>query len=93
MYLLHCHAGAWRQPQPHDWRDRNRSAEMGLAQGVQEAVLTGRLWRGLIDNYLRLMTIALVEVDLHSQITPTAIGEMQGEILYGIIQESYEHTS
>ncbi|MCB0185930.1 MAG: radical SAM protein, partial [Caldilineaceae bacterium] len=42
----------------------------------------GRLWRGLTDNYLRVMAIA-EDVDLHNQITPLRLTQIEGDVIAG----------
>ncbi|MEZ4861293.1 MAG: tRNA (N(6)-L-threonylcarbamoyladenosine(37)-C(2))-methylthiotransferase MtaB [Caldilineaceae bacterium] len=43
----------------------------------------GRLWRGLTDNYLRVMAIAAEDVDLHNQITPLRLTQIEGDVIAG----------
>ncbi|MEZ4662511.1 MAG: tRNA (N(6)-L-threonylcarbamoyladenosine(37)-C(2))-methylthiotransferase MtaB [Caldilineaceae bacterium] len=45
----------------------------------------GRLWSGLTDNYLRVMAVAPAEANLHNQITPTRLDELNGDTLFGTI--------
>lgn len=47
----------------------------------------GRLWSGLTDTYLRVLAIAPADVDLHGVITPVRLDEVQGDTLFGIIDE------
>ena len=46
------------------------------------------LWAGYTDNYLRVMAHAPVQVDLHSQITPTRLDSLHDDTLLGSIIRS-----
>lgn len=56
-----------------------------LWEGVGEPLTDqpGCLWRGLTDNYLRVMAVAPTGVELHNVVTPVYLQEVQGEILFG----------
>jgi len=43
----------------------------------------GQLWSGLTDNYLRVSVVAPEGVDLHNQLLPVQITELQGDLLQG----------
>lgn len=43
------------------------------------------LWSGLTDNYLRVMTVAPAEVDLHNRLAPTLLTELRGDTLFGAL--------
>jgi threonylcarbamoyladenosine tRNA methylthiotransferase MtaB len=45
----------------------------------------GRLWRGLTDNYLRVMAVAPEGQVLHNTITPVRLDELQSDTLFGTI--------
>jgi threonylcarbamoyladenosine tRNA methylthiotransferase MtaB len=43
------------------------------------------VWSGLTDNYLRVLTAAPPDVDLHNQITPVRLIRLDGDSLWGEI--------
>jgi len=43
------------------------------------------VWSGLTDNYLRVLTAAPPDVDLHNRITPTRLTRLNGDSLWGEI--------
>ncbi|MDQ3249681.1 MAG: MiaB/RimO family radical SAM methylthiotransferase, partial [Chloroflexota bacterium] len=45
----------------------------------------GRLWSGLTDNYLRVMATAAAGVDLHNQIAPVHLKQLDQSVLLGEI--------
>jgi threonylcarbamoyladenosine tRNA methylthiotransferase MtaB len=48
----------------------------------------GRLWSGFTDNYLRVMAVAAPELELHGQITPVRLDEIQGATMLGTIESA-----
>jgi threonylcarbamoyladenosine tRNA methylthiotransferase MtaB len=43
------------------------------------------IWSGLTDNYLRVLTAAPAELDLHNRVTPARFLRLDGEALWGEI--------
>lgn len=42
-----------------------------------------RVWTGLTDNYLRVLTAVPADVDLHNRITPVRLTHLEGDALWG----------
>jgi threonylcarbamoyladenosine tRNA methylthiotransferase MtaB len=47
----------------------------------------GAIWSGLTDNYLRVLTVAPTDVDLHNRIIPTRLVRAEGDALWGKMTE------
>ncbi|MEZ4706091.1 MAG: tRNA (N(6)-L-threonylcarbamoyladenosine(37)-C(2))-methylthiotransferase MtaB [Caldilineaceae bacterium] len=85
-----------RSRQMHALLEKSGRAERGRFVGSVRPVLwegagqpltdqPGKLWSGLTDNYLRVMAIAPAEVNLHNQIEPTRLDELNGDTLFGTL--------
>ena len=63
-----------------------RAAFVGQVRPVLwENATDAPTWSGLTDNYLRVLTAAPPDVDLHNRITPTRLTRLDGESLWGEI--------
>lgn len=80
----------------HDTVERTGQLERQRFVGQQRPVLwegagqpltdqPGLLWTGFTDNYLRVLAVAPVGVELHGVITPVWLEALQGETLSGVI--------
>jgi hypothetical protein len=50
-----------------------------------ESMMDEAVWSGLTDNYLRVLTAASPDVNLHNQVTPTRLTRLDGDSLWGEI--------
>ncbi|MCS7220478.1 MAG: tRNA (N(6)-L-threonylcarbamoyladenosine(37)-C(2))-methylthiotransferase MtaB [Anaerolineae bacterium] len=46
-----------------------------------------RVWTGLTDNYLRVLTMMPADVGLHNRITPVRLDQLEGDALWGKVIE------
>lgn len=59
-------------------------------EGQEMTDQPGRLWTGLTDNYLRVMSVVPEGVDLHNCITPVQLEELNDDTLFGRIGRTEE---
>ena len=63
-----------------------RASFLGQVQPVLwENATDAAVWSGLTDNYLRVLTAASPDVDLHNRIMPTRLTRLDGDSLWGEI--------
>lgn len=70
------------------WQERQRFIDterpvLWEGEGQPLTDQPGRLWSGLTDNYLRVMTIAPAHLALHNQITQVRLCTIENEIVFG----------
>ncbi len=58
------------------------------SQGQKVVGEKGRIWSGLTDNYLRVLTLAPENLNLHNVITPARLTRLEGDALWAEVAEA-----